>query len=259
MDKFVLQKQIELQKNIAKSVSPAAAVGNKGFPVGTVRYWNGYRYKKKIDGSWAYSPDNKNSNKEIEEKEQREGKELTASEADVLHAYTNRKYKDINAALRSQEDINDIGIKRDIKSLKSALDKMPEMVDTKVYRGIVPKVWNGAAADSMSIEKVYNHYKNLEKESGNLEDNILEFDAFLSTSKNKGVIEEFIGNQKDGRAKVMFEIHTKDEHTKARDISEASVIPAEEEVLFKSESEFEVQDVFYNEEDQIIEVELREI
>ena len=235
MDKFVKQRQLEIQENILKSVTGVQMSGNKGYPVGTVRWWNGKRYKKKINGDWVYSPEKKD--------ERGEGDELPLNDKhkEVIESYSNRKYQSINNALRHGET-KDRGLKVDIYNLREALDRLPVHNDD-VYRGMT--------MGGYSLDQIYNEYSNAMEEN-----DTLEFDAFLSTTKNREIVEEFTGKQWDKG--VIFNIKT-DQDSKARDVSEYTVIPSEEEVIFKPNSQFEIVNIDKDEDQGVVEVDLKEI
>ena len=54
MDQFVKENYQKVCKNILDSLYLQKAKGNKGYPPGTVRTWNGKQYKKDTMGNWNY-------------------------------------------------------------------------------------------------------------------------------------------------------------------------------------------------------------
>lgn len=246
MDQFVLQKQIELQKNIQKTVIDfEKGGGNKGFPPGTIRYWNGYRYKKKIDGSWVYSPEDKKTSNE-----DKEGKKLTDEESLVISQYTNMKYREINQYMRGEIE-GDMGIIADVNNLKNGLNKFSSY-GKYTYRVIEIKNDN--------LDNVYDKYKNAQNE-----DFEIEFDAFLSTSKDKEIANNLVKNEGPTKVSdtfnkgILFIIDTKNNESKGKNIENYSILPVEQEVLFEPNSKFKVNDVDIKEEDNLIEITLDEI
>lgn len=239
MDKFVYNKIKAIQDNISKSVSGAGSGGNKGFPVGTIREWNGTKYKKKINGDWR---ELKKENKETKETTD----EFTSSDQKAISNYTKGLYGEMNRYLRGVEG-SDEGVKEDIDKLKTALSKLDSYSTNNdfLYRGVV---------QDKSMEEVKQEYENALSEN-----NILEYDAFLSTSQSDDEVYDFLIGSGD-KASVMFKINTK-ENSKGKNIQSYSAYPQEQEILFEDKSQFEVKSV--SEEmmgqDNILMVELKEV
>lgn len=233
MDKFVYHKKQKLLENIYKSVKNPSYSGNKGFPVGTVREWNGVKYKKRINKEWHPISDSDNSKEDKGSEENTSN--LTRPEEISINNYTQSKYKQINQYLRGKIS-GDKGIKEDVENIRSALKKLDSYNNDfgTLFRGIV---------EEKEMQEIKKEYENLMEEGS-----ILEYDSFLSTTGDLDRVFDFLSDEKEGKTPVIFKINSKDNNSKGKEIQEYSAYPTEDEILFEERTEFEVTGV-ENEQD----------
>lgn len=144
----------------------------------------------------------------IETKEKKESvgiEGFTSEDESNIYNYTDDWYLTLNKKL-----IKGIDDERE-ELINNALDKLPD------YKG---KVWRGMSA----IKELSSHSDDYQK------GDMIRFDAFTSTTKKENGLNDF-GQD------ILFEIESKT----GKDISKFSLMPQEQEVLFKSKSFFEVK------------------
>lgn len=145
-------------------------------------------------------------------------------DAIIYHYTTNRIYKKLNEALRGQRKLTP-GLLHFEKVLNHSLDKLPSYKgSTFRYQSALNNI------DQFKVGKTVN------------------FGQFLSTSTNL----EAIGYFED---KFLFNIASK----KGKKIKDVSMVQLEDEVLFKSHSNFKVTRVINFKEDNKIFIDLEEI
>lgn len=229
MDKFVYNKIQKFQENIQKSVIDfEKAGGNKGFPVGTIRKWNGKRYKKKINNEWQYIGDSDNNkNKEGTANKEKKDDDLDELEFDAINAYTTDMYREVNDYLRGKLKGNVEDVKTHISYLRSALNNLPSYDNKTAHRVI---------SEEGDYEDILEKYKNVSEDNA-----ILEYDAFLSATDNEDIVSGFI-TYDEKKTPVIFEINTK-ENSNGSSISEYSAYPDEKEVLFQDKTQFNIKKV----------------
>lgn len=148
---------------------------------------------------------------------------LTKEEATIITSYTAWFYRPMNDALRSDRyyayTYPRLSILNVIKTLCSALTKLPELNSEVLYRAVAetPEVLNFYQDGSIITEK-----------------------AFLSTSTSRSGIRSFLRQQAKHVRKlprhIVFIIHTK----KAKDITAFSEFPKEREALIPAGLKFKV-------------------
>lgn len=252
MDIFVYNRIKKFKENIAKSVSGSEIGLTRGYPVGTVRVWNGKKYKKRINKEWEYVG---NSDKKSKTDKESSDKELTSEESQAIIDYTEIEYGEINKYLRGK--IQDRGynekqinkIKDKVEHIRSALDKLDGYDGGVVYRTVTQKG---------TFEGVKEKYQNVKEEG-----KILEYDGFLSTSASREVAADFGRTNDSSDIRVFFSIMAARENSAGTDISKHSSLRTEEEVLFKDKARFEVMDVVETTQGdppmQFVEVQMKEV
>jgi hypothetical protein len=195
----------ELKKAIEDHID---LIKGKKANIGEIRTWSDGKKYQKVQNGWKEV-----SNEQGDKGEQKgsEGEEITPEESQSIMNYTGSAYRAINNALR--KGVTDEKLLAQEKLINSGLDKI-QPFKGKVYR---------AESATDDLEVIFDHY--------NKSDSI-EFPAFTSTTATKGVTKDFGGE-------ILFEIESKN----GKSIKDYSGMPHEDEVLFKSKSNFKVKSV----------------
>jgi hypothetical protein len=148
-------------------------------------------------------------------------------------------------------------MEKSVDDISKGLEKLPSYSNKDVYRAVNIR----PEKTDESFDEIYQKYENLMED----EDSVLEFDAFLSTTKEKEVADDIITTRiREGGSDnihIMFNIKTTD-NSAGKDIAEAAhpdLAEVEKEVLFDKNSQFEVVYVDADKKKNLINVDLKEV
>lgn len=182
--------------------------GRKPAVVGEIREYNGRQFQKQTNNKWREITNKKPTIESVIDR-----KQPTIHEKQALKEYTGYEYGMINSALRRGDVNNRERIRLQVEDITNLLDKLPS------FNGAV---FRREMSYKDSIEDHINDF---------IKGEIVDFKAFLSTSEKDNLTK--FGNE------LIFEIKSKN----GKQIKNYSDNPDEEEVLFKPNSIFIVENV----------------
>ena len=189
MDCFVKKRQEQIWSNIVNSLN--LQKGNQGFPPGTIRVWNGNRYKKDVMGNWNYIG---------KEKENKDKKYLDKIQGKI----TVYRAIEVEDGDLSKIDKNELGNHWtfDESAVVDYIDKQKMNPLNIVYLSATVDINDVNWKQTVMQNKYYNNEK----------------EAFLDTKNDiKVVAENFENEQEEFEGEVGYRISNNDEESMASD------------------------------------------